>query len=290
MNIQPYRLSFGKHKDHTLREIPQGYRDWLVNEKIYVSKPDLEAALIANNDLAPTAPGTPPHIATKRKLSDVSESTVLKPSPKKVLISKEAKRNGTMLNFDGSTYILDFGKNAGKKLREVPSEYIFWLIANGVPEKRRDLADALHVEKMLAVDSRYTPDPAWRAPSFRSSANDSRFYEPMTQAPLWISDYDVARYFGLSGELLSRMGAHLVSDTEIMRSTEFGELMAMVKGPKRWLFQVHACAGKVGSDSVDGTKPYEGHDEAMKQFLGKNQRRETEIMGSLGRGASDNEG
>ncbi|KAL8688786.1 MAG: hypothetical protein Q9224_004799, partial [Gallowayella concinna] len=278
MDIQPYRLPFGKHKDRTLQDIPQDYRNWLVREKIYVSKPDLEAALIANNDLAATAPGTPPPKPSKRRLSDAAESAVQKPSPKKLLISKEAKRNGTMLNFDGSAYILDFGKNAGNKLRDVPPEYIHWLIANGIPEKRADLADALHEEKMLAVDSKYTPDPGWRAPSFQSLANNARFYEPLTQAPIWISDSDVARYFGLGGGLLSRMGAYLVSETEIMRSTEFGEILTIVKGPKRWLFQVHACAGKVGRDNVDGNTPFKGHDEAMNQFLGKNKEREREIM------------
>lgn len=279
MSTQEYRLTFGKHKNQTLSSIPPDYLSWLVKEHIYDSKPVLRAALIAANYLAPTAPDTPPSTPRKRKVSDESEIALPPSSQKKLAISKEAKQNGTMLNYDGSAYILDFGKHAGSKLRDVPSDYITWLIRIGVHEKRRDLATALREEGMLAEDSARTADPAnsstWRAPSPHSAA-DSRFHDPLTQSPRWISDADASRYFNLSDPLLSNMGVYLVSEEHIKRSSEFGELVAVWKGPKRWLYQVYVCAGRVGCDSP------RGRDEALDEFLGKNRRREAEIMDSFG--------
>ena len=280
MDSEPYRLTFGKHKGLTVHELPPDYRAWLIDKKIYADKPDLEAALTGGEYLSlaprPTSPASTP--TRKRKASgDIIRTSSSSPSPRarKVAISQEAKRNGTMLNYDGTAYILSFGKHAGKKLSEVPSSYISWLIAEGAHKTRHDLASALREENLLPTDDSETPTPVnddiWRAPS-AYEARDGRFYDPWTSAPLWISDRDCSHYFGLSEPLLSRLGVRLVSEADLRRSSEFPELMVVSKGPKRWLYQVYACAGRNGGKC----------DEALTDFLGKNQRREREIYDELG--------
>ncbi|MCJ1457623.1 hypothetical protein MMC28_007991 [Mycoblastus sanguinarius] len=167
MDERPYRMTFGKYKRKPLSEVPPDYRSWLIDEEVYADKEDLKAALIEGKYLnlpAPTGLQTPPSTPSasrKRKVSD--SETFFSPSrARKLAISKEAKRNDTMLNYDGAAYILDFGKHAGKKLNDVPSSYISWLIADELHKERADLAAALREEGFLA-DNR-TPDavdPTW---------------------------------------------------------------------------------------------------------------------------------
>lgn len=226
MDDQPYRMPFGKYKGQTLEEVPASYRAWLISQGIYVGKDDLKAALINGNYMASTnlrrepASATPPK---KRRLS-ATDPGVPPIKAKKLAISQDAKRNGTMLNYDGTAYISDFGKHAGQKLRDVPKTYVDWLISTNVYEKRPDLAAALREEGLLVDDySCESSDLKWRAPSIHEA--DSRFHESLTQAPLWISDTDASRYFRLGEPLLSAAGVHLVSDAELKRSTSYGVLL-----------------------------------------------------------------
>ena len=107
---------------------------------------------------------------------------------------------------------------------------------------------------------------------------DERFYDPLTRSSRWISDVDASRYFELREALLERMSVHLVFKRELRGSAEFGELMNVGEVPKRWLYQVYACASWIGTEC--GTV-----NEALRDFLRKNQRREREIWDELGFGS-----
>ena len=89
-----------------------------------------------------------------------------------------ATRNDTILDYDGVAYILDFGKHAGNKLNEVPSDYVSWLISAGVHHKRPDLAAALHEAGLLSNRPRLDVGIlTWRAP-LSHMPQDSRFHDP----------------------------------------------------------------------------------------------------------------
>ena len=47
MAHQTYRLPFGRHKGKTLQEAGSSYCGWMVRDKVYDDKPDLEAALLS---------------------------------------------------------------------------------------------------------------------------------------------------------------------------------------------------------------------------------------------------
>lgn len=293
MDEQPYRMTFGKHKNQPLSEVPPDYRSWLIAKEIYADKDDLRAALIQGKYVSPpaTEPKSPPSTPTRKRKVSESETAVSPSSAKKIAISKEAKRNGTMLNYDGTAYILDFGKHAGRKLSDVPSTYISWLITTGVYEKRSDLTAALRKEGSLVNNC--TPDivdSTWRAPSAHN-ASDSHFYDPLTQSPLWISDVDASRYFRLGEPLLSNSGVYPVSEADLRRSAEFAELLTVSKVPKRWLYQVYACARRFstvgGGTLVGGGARANTAQEALRDFLGKNRRREGEIWDAMGFGQAD---
>jgi len=301
-----YRLTFGAHKNKTLQELPPSYRSWLIREKVYADKPNLQAALMAGNYLAPTSdpltpPSTPTPSSQKRKrpaLFDDSETAGSPSSRRKLAISSAARRNGTMLNYDGSAYILDFGQHFGAQLSAVPSSYIRYLINEGAHTTRPDLTAALHEqgfltkpapessppsssgESAIASSSSSQQSPAvWRAPSIHAT-NDARFFDPHRQTPRWISDADALSYFGLEEALLSARGVGLVTEEDLKRNTPFSELVSVLKGAKRrWLYQVYACAC-AGFGSV---LPERGTaDEAVGEFLEKNRRREGEIWDAMG--------
>ena len=278
MDGQPYHMKFGRHKGQTLQDVPPSYLSWLIEKEVYIDKEDLKAALIQGKYLSSaTGPESSPSTPTRKCKVSESEDAI----PNKLAISKLAKNNGTMLNYDGSAYILNFGTYAGQRLSDVPSTYTSWLIRTGVHRKRSDLAAALQ-EAGLLVDHCSTDitDPAWRVPSVYETT-DSRFYESLTRSPLWISDVDVFHYFRLDEPLLSRAGVHLVSEAELKRSTQYPEFLTYSKSPKRWLYQVYAYARQISAVSGDGSR-CESADEAVRHFLGKNQRREREIWNEMG--------
>ena len=279
MDGQRYRMKFGRHEGRTLQDVPPSYLSWLIEKEVYANKEDLKAALIQGKYLSSAAgPESSPSTPIKKRQVSESEEAV----PRKITISKLAKNNGTMLNYDGSAYILDFGTYAGNKLSDVPLDYISWLIREGVHKERADLAVALREAGLLADHcSTDITDPAWRVPSTYET-KDSRFFDPWTQHPLWISDADVSRYFRLGEPLLSRAGVRLVSDAE-KRSMEFPELLTNSKSPKRWLYQVYACASQIGAASGDSSR-CDTADMELNHFLSKNQRREREIWDGMGLG------
>lgn len=284
--MNPTAMTFGKHKGQSLQDLPPSYLSWLISQEIYVGKDDLTIALIERNYLSPrtateSASTTPPK---KRVNSLETQSPILSSSVTKFTISKEAKRNGTMLNYDGTAYILDFGKHAGQKLSHVPPTYMDWLIATNVHHQRLDLAAALREGGMPGLSEEslmsMSRDIVVERASNPHMASDNRFFEPITLSTLWISDADTYRYFGLSEPLLTDMGVNLVSEQKLRRKMEFGELVTIFEGPKRWLWQVYVCVERCGG--LGGAGGGDGVDEALGRFLGKNGRREREIWDAMG--------
>ena len=281
-----YRLHFGQYKGKTLQEVEPRYRNWILKERVFVDKPALEAALVAGNYLAPepnpyTPPSTPTPVTPSRKRQAPYDSEMMgsPSSRRKREISARARRNGTMLNYDGSAYILDFGKHEGLRLSEVDDSYIRWMIREGIPEKRSDLKSALLEQGLIAADdtpaSSQEPLP-WRAPSIHETT-DVRFFDNHRQTPAWISDADASLYFGLKEPLLSQRGVNLITGEDVKRNAQYSELVSVSKGPKRWLYQVYSCAARFGSVPMGrGTV-----DEALRDFLGKNQRREEQMRDAM---------
>ncbi|KAL8788312.1 MAG: hypothetical protein Q9195_007368 [Heterodermia aff. obscurata] len=291
----PYKLTFGQHKRKTLQEAGPRYCAWLVRDKVYDDKPSLKAALIAANHLQPDSdPFTPPSTPTpatpssrKRRAEFDGEMDGSPSIRRKVAISREARRNGTMLNYDGSAYILDFGKHAGANLQHVPRDYVDWLIDEGIPDKRPDLKSALREQGFLPVQQETPPNsqecsqetPEWIPPNIRET-RDARFFQRHYPDPAWISDADAVRYFGLTPPELSKRGVCPVTETDIKREAEFSELVSVTKDGKRWLYQVYKCADKFGGvPSERGTA-----DRALEDFLSKNRRRQEEIWDAMGLG------
>ena len=308
MNGNPtYRLTFGTHKNKTLDEIPPSYRSWLVRDNVYDGKDDLKAALIAGNFLVPptdplTPPSTPiPATPSRKRRAPLDDDIGGSPSSRrKLVISERAKRNGTMLNYDGSDYILDFGKHHGEKLCDVPPDYARYLIKAGAHRSRPDLTAALQEQGYHIPDQEPTPSSSqqsvdavelpvpygeyrrpWKVPAIHEAGDDARFIDPHTQATRYISDADAHTYFGLEESLLAERGANLITERDIKRNAPYTELITVYRGPKRWLYQVYACAARFDTaPSVHGTA-----DEALRAFLGKNRKREQEIRDELGFGA-----
>lgn len=292
-----YHLTFGAHKEKTLQQLPPSYRSWLIRDKVYSDKPNLQAALIAGNYLAPsseplTPPSTPTPSSQKRKrpaLLDDSEMGGSPSSRRKLAISSAARRNGTMLNYNGSAYILDFGKHFGDQLSAVPGDYISYLIDHNAHAKRPDLTAALREQGFLTEPASESTPPssgsssqqqpaAWSAPSIHAT-NDTRFFDPHRQTPRWISDADALSYFGLEEALLSARGVQLVTVEDLKRNALFSELVPVSEGAKRrWLYQVYACA----CAGFGRVPPWRGTvDEAVGAFLEKNRKREGEIRDAV---------
>ena len=293
----PYKLTFGEHKKKTLEEAGRSYCAWLVRDNVYERRADLKAALIAANYLQPdhsTPPSTPTPATPSRKRRAPSDGEIEVPPSirRKTAISRQARHNGTMLNYDGSAYILDFGAHAGSTLGKVPPDYVTWLIDEGVHNKRPDLKSALQEQGFLRdrdvlpqqqdtpPSSQESPQqtPAWKAPDIHETG-DARFYQNFS-VPAWISDADADSYFGLKGPVLSSRGVGLVTEADIKREAEFPELVNVTNSRKRWLYPVYKCAVQFGTvPRSRGTA-----DRALQDFLNKNRRREEQIWDEMGFG------
>ncbi len=208
-------------------------------------------------------------------------------------------------------YHLDFGKHKGKLLDKVPSDYIDWLIRNEVHTSRPALAtalralgkldasDAAHQDTKLKAPSAHQDtkckapsanrdaklkapsahqETKWKAPSV-TQAKERCFFDPFLGDPLWISDKDAATYFNLRDSALASAGVHLVSSIELDMFAQIGgSMFTQAGGRRRWLYQVFACAEHFKTASPGTAR------QALQRFLGKNKRREDEIMVGMGLG------
>ncbi len=179
-------------------------------------------------------------------------------------------------------YRLDFGKHTGTLLHKVPSNYIDWLIRNEIHTSRPALATALRalgkLDAPTGAPNAAHQDITWKAPSVRQ-AKEQCFFDPFLGDPLWISDRDAATYFNLRDSALANAGVHLVSSMELdMFAQVGGSMFTQGGGRRRWLYQVFACAEHFKTASPETAR------QALQRFLGKNKRREDEIMIGMGLG------
>ena len=216
----------------------------------------------------------------KRKALEQTVPSSSQPSKRPALLAglgNEDATEHTGKSQVADLYFLDFGIHVGKRLPDVPSGYIDYLINKEVYTNRPALATALR-----ALGRLDTPGPAalkdsrWKAPHV-SEAKDPCFFDPCLDAPLWISDKDAATYFNLRVPSLESAGVHLVSKREMDAYSEFGSLFVQ-HGRRRWLYPVFACAHHFNTVSPGTAR------QALQRFLGKNKERESEIMQGLGLG------
>ena len=136
------------------------------------------------------------------------------------------------------------------------------MISKGIPNQRPALDAALYDHYKLKANI-HNPSN-WRPPSIYDTT-DARLFDSHTQDPEWISDADVCRYFWLHGPQLWAFGVGLVSEEDVRREAQFGHLILVFPGPRRWLYQVYTCAKMVGTILPD----FGGGDDALEGFLGE---------------------
>ena len=277
--LEPYRMTFGKFRGLNIQQLPHDYRESLIDAYIYEHHPDFKSALVAGGYLQPIkeTDGHAVSPARKRKASDSPVPSSSRP-PKRAASSAKQSDNSTPKRADNQQaadlYYFDFGMHAGKELREVPPNYVDWLIKKEIHTSRPTLAAALRV--LGRLDS---PRPAprvssWRAPPI-SEARGNCFHEPPFGSPRWISDKDTATYFNLRVSMLAGAGVRILSDWDLDMNTEYGSMLCSNRAPKRWLYQVFTCAQHFNTAS-HGTAQ-----QALQRFLSKNKQREGETMTGL---------
>lgn len=157
---EPYRLTFGKHRGSTIEEIGPGYRQYLIQKEVYKNHPGFKAALVAGGYLQPVqgADSEPVSPTRKRKALDQTVPSSFQTSKRPALSAGQGKEDATEHTWNSQVadlYFLDFGMHAGKRLHDVPSSYIDWLINKEVYTSRPALATALK-----ALGKLDTPEPA----------------------------------------------------------------------------------------------------------------------------------
>lgn len=281
---EPYRMTFGKHRGLTVQDLGPGYRQFLIREKAYDKYPDLKAALIAGNFLQPvqTRSATSEPVSPTRKRKTLEQTVPSSSQPPKRPALSAGPGNEDAIEHTGKSqaadlYLLDFGIHAGKRLPNVPSGYIDWLINKEVYTSRPALATALRALGRLDTAGPATlNDPSWKAPRV-SQSKERCFDDPWLDTPLWISDKDAENYFNLRVPMLESAGVHLLSNREMDLYSNSGSMFVQ-NGRRRWLYPVFACAEHFNTASPGTAR------QALQRFLGKNKERESEIMQEMGLG------
>lgn len=277
---EPYRMTFGKCQGSTIQELRPDYRGWLIGAKAYEHHPDLTSALIAGGYLQPIGETDCQAVSPARKRKAL-EPTVpsSSPPPEKPALSAVQSSNSVPERADNQQaaelYYFDFGMHAGKTLREVPPSYLDWLINKEIHTSRPTLAAALRILGRLDSPRPALKESSWKAPAV-SEARGKCFFDPLLGSPRWISDKDTVTYFNLRVPMLARAGIRNLSDKGLDMYTDYGSMFCLSRVPRRWLYQVFACAEHFNT-AFPGTAQ-----QALQKFLAKNEQREGEIMAGLG--------
>lgn len=150
-------------------------------------------------------------------------------------------------------YSMTFGKYIGKPLDEVPSQYLEWIKDNNVQKDHEDLPQLCVLEVILTQTQAFL-----LLSKFPEEPDDVVSYDPWTDMKIWISDSDARQFFG--------------DDSRLMRSAT-SHSWGLGRRTKWWLHQVYRYAehfGTLGTQKQTVT--------ALRNFLGKNEAREKEIM------------
>lgn len=150
------------------------------------------------------------------------------------------------------SYVLDFGKHKGKKLSEVPPDYMQWLEENALrPSLKEALATILGGSTSSSITYSWTP-PAL-------SGAGGRFYDYFEAGPIWVTRWDSTKLFKLDTAAMARL-PNLNDKSR----------------PKFGLYHVWDLAKTVLPPGVA--------DRAVSSFLGKNKDVEEDIWGFMGLG------
>lgn len=244
-------------------QVPPAYVEWLLRNGINFHHENFRAALYEHRDIqkakAEPLPPTMLNPSHKRRLSEsghpsspaVSKRQHLSPQTSAVS-ENDPHTYSDAADPSSSFYRLPFGKHVGKTLDELPSFYIDWLVRNGVSNSNPDLASALKIKNRSRLATWVRPSP--------NDADDLRFFDRDTCGALWISTSDVFKYFHVDVRLLA-----------------LTRIMPIIKGARRYsLYPVYACA-KHFRTVEQGTV-----DQALAEFLNKNNKREQEKMAEMG--------
>lgn len=208
-----------------------------------------------------------PHLKRKRSTKDVVEESPDFKKPLKAITKGDPQINQkpAVSPVIDRPYRLNFGKHRDKTLDEVPSQYVDFLVDEEVYQNRPALASALRAKGLLMDTSRSKANiesrlSSWRKPSL-DEMMDSRMWDEDEEAACWIAPSDARKYFKITSNLLQKARLKPLSGK------------ASYQLP---LYQVYACAEHFGTVTSGTTQ------QAYKEFLGKNEQREREILGEAG--------
>lgn len=241
-SLDPYRLEFGKHRGKTLDEVPPTYINWIIGEKIYDKgiHPDLKASLLARGMIMD-------HDGPSTSLANASKKDPIKPN--------NSSKSDNPSDPSVPTYRLNFGKYAGKTLKEVPISYICFLTRSRAQESRSDLRGAL-------TELAYSTDASSETPNQAVGTRDHHdrvFFDQTTGQKLWITIRDALVFFGVNKSHLQPAG-----------------ITPLKKG--QWdLFDIY--------DYVQRHASVRSADLGLNQFLQKNSDREEDIWAEMGLGS-----
>ena len=223
--------------------------------------PDLETSTCLTYNLYT------PHLKRKRSTEDVVDESPDSKRPLRAIsegdpqINQERAVGPTIVQ----PYRLDFGKHRDKTLDEVPSQYVDFLVDEGVYQNRPALTSALRARGLLRDGSRSKADieaglSSWRKPSL-DEMMDSRMWDDDEEEARWISPSDARKYFKITSNLLQK--------------ARLKPLLGKASHQLA-LYQVYACAEHFGTVTCSTTR------QALKDFLSKNEQREREILAEAG--------
>ena len=236
------------------------------NEACFKTDPIIHSDLV--NSTFPTDSLHTPHLKRKRSTEYVVEQFPDSKNPRRVVtkgdprINQDSAVSETIIDRPNR---LNFGKHRDKTLDEVPSQYVDFLVDEGVYQTRPALASALRAKGSLANTSRSKTDiesglSSWRKPSLDKMI-DSRMWDDDEQEALWITPSDARKYFKTTSFLLQKARI---------------KPLARKASYQLPLYQVYACAEHFGTITSGTTQ------QAFKDFLSKNEQREKEILAEMG--------
>jgi SNF2 family DNA or RNA helicase len=128
-------LDFGKFKGETVADVAASnpeYLEWIVTEGVHIGRDKLTDALLELGYIMPTRGDSSPDVVEEDIVSTAENSTL------ETFIPETQSRADKHADF-----LLSFGKHKGKRLGDVPQQYLRWLSASGAAKRNFRLDTAL---------------------------------------------------------------------------------------------------------------------------------------------------